>query len=198
MTMTPRQLAALEKAFLDRGFETITMTAIAKAIGFTRRALYHHYSSKEEAFRVAMIFQNARGMQSGRTAAELAFTRGNSAVTVMHALLDARFGDTRRTVAQSPHAQELSDTVFRLCGDLINDLAATLHAQLAEMLERLQASGRLKLRSDITIAELAYLLAAGVRGVSQSRPLPKESEYSPRYRAIITAILRGSAKIAPE
>jgi AcrR family transcriptional regulator len=36
----------METAFIDQGYEAITMIEIADACGFTRRALYHHYRSK--------------------------------------------------------------------------------------------------------------------------------------------------------
>lgn len=195
MALTTPQLAALEKAFLAGGYESITMSDIADAIGFTRRALYHHYSSKNEAFRASVIFQNERGLEAGRVAAARAVAHGDSAIAIVHAALDARFGDSRRIIARSPHAQELADAVFRLCGDIINTMAARLHEELVALLECLQKHGKIALLPDVTSSRLAYMLAAGVRGVNQSRPLPKENEFSPRYHEIITAILRGSAKL---
>jgi AcrR family transcriptional regulator len=198
MALSTRQLAAMEKVFIEEGFEAITMIAIAQACGFTRRALYHHYSGKDEAFRDATRFGNARGFEAARTAMERAFAANESAIGVVHALLNTRFGDTRRLVSRSPHAQELSDTVSRLCGDIVDALAAKLHAELAVVLERLQAIGKMKLRQDVTFAQLAYLLAASVRGINQTRPLLKEHDFSPRYREIITAIMRGCAKLTPE
>ncbi len=36
----------LEQAFLGHGYERLTMTALADAIGLTRRTLYNQFSSK--------------------------------------------------------------------------------------------------------------------------------------------------------
>lgn len=194
MALTPQQHLALEKAFYAEGYDRITMSYIAEAIGFTRRALYHHYSSKSDAFRDSVIFQNEQNLKAGEVAAAQAFARGDNAIDVIHALLDARFGDQRRRVARSAYAQELADTVFRLCGDIINEFAARLQRQLVEVLDELQRQRKLALRSDVPLPQLAFMLAASVRGVNQSRPLTKEQEFSPRYREILTAVLRGSTK----
>jgi AcrR family transcriptional regulator len=198
MPLDQRQLEAVEKAFHDHGYDRITMTAIAGACGFSRRALYHHYSSKEEAFRDVVIFGNVRGMKNGAEAAELAFGRGDNAIEVIHALLNTRFGDMRRTVSHSPHVQALTDAVSRLCGDIVDDFAGRLHTESAALLQRLQANGKLKIRPDVSFSDLARMLAEGARGVNQTRPAPKESEFSPRYRSIIKVILRGSADLTPE
>ncbi len=180
MTLSPQQHAALEKAFLTKGYEHITMSYIADAIGFTRRALYHHYSNKNEAFRDAVVFQNERGLNAGEVAAAQALARDASATDVIHALLNARFGDTRRVVSSAPlQAQELADAVFRHCRDIITTMAARLQKQLENILEELQKRRKLTLRPGITSSRLAYMLAAGVRGVNQSPPLPKENEFSP-------------------
>jgi AcrR family transcriptional regulator len=197
MTLSARQMTAMEQVFLAEGYERITMIQIAQGCGFTRRALYHHYSGKKEAFRDSVLFGNERGFDAAH-ATQRALAANENAIEVVHALLNARFGDTRRRVARSPHAQELNDAVSRLCGDIIIAVAARLHAELAVILEQLQMLGKLKLRPDITFAELAYLLAASVRGINQTRPHLREHEFSPRYREIITAIMRGCAELKPQ
>lgn len=196
MALTPQQHQALEQAFYAQGYEHITMSFIAEAVGFSRRALYHHYSSKNDAFRDSIVFQNEQNLKAGEDAASQALARDEDAVGVIHALLDARFGDQRRKVSRSPYAQELADAVFRLCGDILNNMAARLQLQLVTTLEELHRRGKLALRPDVPLPRLAFMLAASVRGVNQSRPLPKEHEFSPRYREILTAVLRGSAELS--
>jgi AcrR family transcriptional regulator len=196
MALTTSQLSALEKAFLAEGYMNITMSDIADAIGFTRRALYHHFSSKNEAFRGSVIFQNDRGLEAGCIAAARAMARGDSAIAIVHATLDARFGDSRRIISRSPHARELADAVFRLCGDIVNTMAARLHKELVALLKDLQKRRKIVLHPGMTPSRLAHMLVAGVRGVNQSCPLPKEHEFSLRYHEIIAAILGGSTKLS--
>ena len=54
--MSPREGLALRlrQAFLDHGYEQLTMSGLAQVCGLTRRALYHHFSNKEEAFRFVL------------------------------------------------------------------------------------------------------------------------------------------------
>jgi AcrR family transcriptional regulator len=192
--LEPDQLAKVEKAFLKSGFNGPTMIELAAACAFSRRALYYHYSNKEELFRDVVRYGNEKAMYSGWTAGMTALLHGADATDVVTALLDTRFGATRRAVAASPYALELADTVFRLCDDIIVDLQVRLQEDLVKMLEMLEAQDKLALRPDVTNDELAMMLAAAVRGVNQTRPHLRDHEFQPHYHAIIKAILRGSAK----
>ena len=62
-----------------------------------------------------------------------ALLHGADATDVVTALLDTRFGATRRAVAASPYALELADTVFRLCDDIIVDLQVRLQEDLVKI-----------------------------------------------------------------
>jgi AcrR family transcriptional regulator len=195
MGLDPEQLAKAAEAFLKSGFNRPTMTELAVACGFSRRALYYHYRNKEELFLDVVRYQNERAMYAGWTAGMSVLMEGGDAIDVITALLDIRFGETRRTVANSPHALELANSVFRLCDDIIVDLQVRLQEDLVKMLEMLHTAGKLTLQTDVSNEELAAMLAAAVRGVNQTRPHLKDAEFQPRYHSIIKAILRGSAKM---
>jgi AcrR family transcriptional regulator len=170
------------------------MAELAAACGLSRRALYYHYSSKEELFRDVVRYMNERAIYLSWNAGTTAFMDGADAITVITALLDTRFGVTRRAVAGSAYALELADTVFRLCDDIIVDFQVRLHEDLLKILEMLEGARKLTLRPDVSMDELALMLASAVRGVNQARPHLKDHEFQPRYFAILKAILRGSAK----
>jgi len=42
------------KLFLNNSYEAVSINEISKAIGFTKGALYHHFSSKEELFKAVI------------------------------------------------------------------------------------------------------------------------------------------------
>lgn len=44
-------LQRVNQAFLDHGYSGLSMVMMAKACGFTQRALYYYFSNKEDAFR---------------------------------------------------------------------------------------------------------------------------------------------------
>lgn len=194
MALDPDQLPKVADAFLKSGFNRPTMGELAIACGFSRRALYYHYRNKEELFRDVVRYQNERALYAGWTAGMSVLMEGGDAIAVITALLDTRFGETRRTVAGSPYALELADAVFRLCDDIIIEFQVRLQEDLVKMLEILHTAGKATLQPDVGRDELAIMLAAAVRGVNQARPHLKESEFQPRYLAIIRAILRGSIK----
>lgn len=50
----PDLLQRVSEAFLDHGYGGLSMVMMARACGFTQRALYYYFSNKEDAFR-AMI-----------------------------------------------------------------------------------------------------------------------------------------------
>ena len=94
MGLDPDQLAKAAEAFLKSGFNRPTMTELAVACGFSRRALYYHYRNKEELFRDVVRYQNERAMYAGWTAGMSVLMEGGDAIDVITALLD--IGSARR------------------------------------------------------------------------------------------------------
>lgn len=43
-------VSRLERAFLDHGYEQLTMIGLTKAVDVTRRTLYNYFSGKEKLF----------------------------------------------------------------------------------------------------------------------------------------------------
>ncbi len=154
MSLEPDQLPRVAEAFLKSGFSRPTMGELAVACGFSRRALYYHYRNKEELFRDVIRYQNERALYAGWTAGMSALMEGGDAIDVITALLDTRFGETRRTVAGSPCALELADAVFRLCDDIIIDFQVRLQEDLVKMLEILHTAGKATLHPDVEKDEL--------------------------------------------
>ena len=52
---SPDLLTQVNQAFLDHGYGGLSMVALARACGFTQRALYYYFSNKEDAFRAMII-----------------------------------------------------------------------------------------------------------------------------------------------
>ncbi|MCZ8045056.1 MAG: TetR/AcrR family transcriptional regulator [Beijerinckiaceae bacterium] len=181
----------LERAFLDHGYEHITMTGLAKAIDVTRRTLYNHISGKEDAFRLLIEDVNHRAVEQGMAAGRAALAEGSDVVTIVATILDTRYGHTRRRLASSPHAVELNDQAFRRCRDLMIASAVSFQSQLADFLVELQAANRLRLKPGISADEVAQLLADGARGTNQSLPPIAPDQIHLRYRAMVGALLHG-------
>lgn len=182
----------LEQAFLGHGYERLTMTALADAIGLTRRTLYNHFSSKEEAFRFLIESVNSAAVEAGMAAGRAALDAAQDPVDVFAVTLDTRYGHNRRRLATSRHAVEINDQAFRRCRDLMIVSAESFHGELAGLIGEMTALGLLRLHDGVTPRDLAQLLADGARGTNQSLPPVDPQGLHQRYTAMVRAILHGT------
>ena len=193
MSALERLSGRLTQAFLDVGFDRSTMSDLAKACGLTRRALYHHFSNKEEAFRYMLRYNGDIAMRLGSEAGREALEAGEDAVEILTCTMNIRYGETRRRLALSPHATEINDNAFRLARDIMVEAAISFQAQVAELIVAMEARGLMKLKAETTPAALAQTLCDGARGTNQTLPPIPAEELVHRYRAMMAAILYGMA-----
>lgn len=183
---------SLRKAFYERGFEKLTMGEIADYCGFTRRALYHHFSNKEEAFRFSMRYDNERQMEKGLAAARELMWTGADAVEIITQMLDVRYGDTRRWLMKSPFALELNDQAFRRGRDVMIWAATEFQQQVAALLVEMEERGLFRIRAGTTPEELAQIICDGARANNQALPPIPIEQLPSRYRATTKALLYGT------
>jgi len=109
-TMKPGNdlMLRIRQAFFDHGYSGLSMVGLARACGFTRRALYHYFSSKEDAFRAAVNHHNADLIQLGFEAGEVIRRNMGSALDVLSGIINIRYGHTPRVLNTSPHIVELN------------------------------------------------------------------------------------------
>jgi len=188
----------LRQAFLDYGYEQISMSALAEICGLTRRALYHHFSNKEEAFRYVLQFDGEVAIRDGLAAGRARIESGASAVEVITEIMDIRYGDNRRRLAASPHALEINDQAFRRARDIMVQAAVDFQAQLAVVITELHAKGMLCLRANVRAETLAQMLSDGARGSNQALPPIPLDQLRQRYATMTEAILYGSANRAAD
>jgi AcrR family transcriptional regulator len=189
--LNDRLVTGLLRAFLDCGYENVTMVRLASACGVTRRTLYNHFSNKEEAFRAVLRSRHAIEIDAGMAAGEQIVGQGGSALDAFVAIMDTRYGEARRALDQSPHAVEINYTAFRRCRDVMIDSAVRFQQRVATFVAELIERDLLRLRPDVTPADLAQLLADGARGVNQSLPPLPAVGLPDRYRRMFAAILSG-------
>jgi AcrR family transcriptional regulator len=199
MTVQPQEFAkskivrSATMAFVVHGFDQLTMGKIAALCGLTRRALYHHFSSKEDLFRACIKQGNVNALEQGDVAARALLDSGASALDVIAGWFDVRFGQVRRRVNDSPHGAALNDLAFRLATDIMIEVSYDTNRNIAELLVELERRGLLVLRKDITVERTARLLGDGARGVNQARPPIPNSRIAQHYREMTEAVLYGCA-----
>ena len=91
---------------------------------------------------------------------------------------------------------EINDQAFRRCRDLMIASAIAFQAELAALIEDMQGRGLIRLRPGIKADALAQLLADGARGTNQSLPPTDPETLKLRYRAMVGAIIHGTAMSA--
>lgn len=190
--MSPREGLALRlrQAFLDHGYEQLTMSGLAEVCGLTRRALYHHFSNKEEAFRFVMRHDGDTAIVAGMAAGRAKLDAGATALEVLTEIMDIRYAENRRKLSASPHALELNDKAFRLARDIMIEAAISFQTQLSGLIVEMIERRLLRLKST-TPDDLAQMLCDGARGSNQTLPPIPVGELPVRYRRIISAILYG-------
>ena len=189
----PDLLTQVNQAFLDYGYGGLSMVGLAKACGFTQRALYYYFSNKEEAFRAVIAWRHVEDVALALEAGRSVRAKGGGALDISATILDVRYGETRRRVTASPHTVELNAEAFRRCRDLMIKSAVSFQADLENLVIELQAARLLKLNGEFTAAQIAQALADGGRAVNQALPPIARDGFSARYRQMCAMVLYGCA-----
>lgn len=179
---------------IGHGYHALTMTGIADACGLTRRALYHHFHTKEDLLRAVVVLGNRQARDNADWAAQKEMARGAGALDVISEWLDSRFGNTRRAMGRTPHGEELNQIVFQVCHDIMIEVSRETNARLTALLDELCRRGALTMKAGKTTAVLAEVIGDGARGVNQLRPPVPPNQIASRYRRITEAILYGTAR----
>lgn len=182
----------ITRVFLDHGCEAMTMSDLAKHCGMTRRALYHHFSNKDEAFRETIRLGNERTRRASIAEGEKLIGQGAGLLDVVTGVLDVRYGETRRTLAASPFAQEVNDYAFRICRPVMLEAARLFQIDFVALLAGMLSANAIALKADMTVETLVQLLCDGARGTNQSFLAPTPDSIRDRYRVMSNAILFGT------
>jgi len=184
-------LSRLRDAFLGEGYEAMTMLALAPLAGVSRRTLYNHFANKEDAFRFLLRCDGDVAIEEALAAAREKLVARATPLDIFVVLMDVRYADNRRRLAQSKHALEINEKAFRLARDIMVEHATAFQDQVAALIGDMQAAGLLTLRRGTGAADLAQMLCDAARGSNQTLP-PIPIEHLPsRYRKLIGAILNG-------
>ncbi|WP_050629403.1 TetR/AcrR family transcriptional regulator [Bradyrhizobium viridifuturi] len=189
----PDLLTQVNQAFLDYGYSGLSMVGLAKACGFTQRALYYYFSNKEEAFRAVIAWRHVEDVALALEAGRSVRAKGGGALDIFATILDVRYGETRRRLTGSPHTVELNAEAFRRCRDLMVKSAVSFQADLERLVIDLQAARLLKLNGEFTPEQIAQALADGARAVNQALPPIARDDFSARYRQMCAMVLYGCA-----
>ncbi|MDP3076044.1 TetR/AcrR family transcriptional regulator [Bradyrhizobium sp.] len=191
----PDLLTRVNQAFLDHGYSGLSMVILARACGFTQRALYYYFRNKEDAFRAMIAYRHAEAVELALQAGTAVRAKGGGALDILAKILDVRYGETRRRVTRSPHTVDLNAEAFKRCRGLMIKSAISFQADLEKLIVDLESCRMLKLNGRFTPAQIAQALADGGRAVNQSLPPIAAEDFSGRYRQMCEIVLYGCAAV---
>ena len=167
-----RILEGAYKLFRRRGYTRVTMDDIAAEGGFTKRTLYHHFSSKDRLLADVLDSQHHLALQAFRTWGD---RLSGSAETVVEAMFRdlAAWADTPRWAGSgfTRLVIELADLPGHPARLIARRHKAQLERCLAELLERSGVRQAEKLARGIwllTEGAISLILVHGDRGYSDT------------------------------
>lgn len=187
-------LTRLRQAFIDHGYEELTMVDLAPLVGLSRRMVYNHFANKTAAFRYMLWHDGDIAISAALATGRRLIAEGENALDIFVAVMDARYADNRRTLAKSEHALEINDKAFRLARDIMIEAATVFQAELAGLIGEMVDRRLLALKPGIDAEDLAQMLCDGARGSNQALPPISTDDLPQRYRQIIGAILYGATR----
>jgi len=181
----------IREAFMNFGYEAPTMAVIAESCGVSRRTLYNYFPNKEAAYRAVLEWLHEAEIKASLEAWNRILTDTASILEALVATMDVRYGDTRRRLAQSPHALELNFITFRHFRDMQIASAIDFQDKLAAVLIKARRAGLLTLKKTITPTGFARLACDAARGINQSIPPFSMDELPAQYRRMFDVMLHG-------
>lgn len=170
------------------------MLGLAKACDLSRRALYHHFSNKEEAFRFMLQYDTNTALAAAFEVGNAGLAEGRDVVDILADMMDARYAFNRRRLVGSPHAAEINVHTIRLARDIMVTSAQVFQDRLADLLAEMERRDMIRLRPTMSFADLAQVLADGARGINQSLPSLEPDQLPQRYRTMIATLLFGAVE----
>lgn len=188
---TTRILAAAEKLFAERGFEAVSMNAIAERAAVSKANIFHHFTSKRELY--LAVLHNA--CRDGAERLQHLATRGGTfqerfsayAVDMLNGMLE------REPLNRLMLHQLLEEDDGRLSKELAERVFGDQFARLVAILRAGQTRTELRADFDPAMAAVA-LIAANVfflqsRNVFKHFPDVRFAADPQRYSALLTDIL---------
>jgi AcrR family transcriptional regulator len=183
------------RLFLDRGYDRASVSDVARAVGITKPAIYHHFGSKDEILQAVLsLFFDEMGrwseerLRSRRTLRELLeaiFGSIGVFQQVADVLLGEPQGETPYSVLELFLAASKWDPSFR---KRLGEGFVGTRAALADKLR--EAQGRGEIRADIDCETLAFEIHALIEGTGLIAYIDKSIDMDAIGRAMFESMWR--------
>ena len=157
------------EVFAQTGYRRASMDQVAEAAGLTRQAVYHYFRSKTDLFRASVEALHEGAHEAEVEAGQAAETAGEGLAGILAAQIDGRFRYIVECLEETSQPEELLSERQAQTRDLIqNFLEQNLKLHVATI-ERVCRAQSLKLRDDMSAADLARAIQIAVSGFDDLR-----------------------------
>ena len=154
-------LDAAERLFMRHGYRKSSMDDVARDAGIAKGTLYQYYAGKEALFRALLERIGGTVVEASQQAAvaEQAFSER------LFGVLNAYYGYFYERYSASGHLQELGEVRGSLGQDLSEQLLQRHQQILADLLQKAEAAGDIRLQArGLSAQEVALTLVAAANG----------------------------------
>jgi AcrR family transcriptional regulator len=189
MSSRERILDAAMEVFAQSGYRRASMDQVAEAAGLTRQAVYHYFRSKTELFRASVEAlhegANEAELKAGRAAEEA----GQDLADILAAQIDGRFRYIVECLDETSQPEELLSERQAQTRDLIQSFVEQNQKLHAATIERICRAQGLKLRDNMSAAELARAIQIAVSGFDDLR---FKASFLDDLRRVVRLIVTGA------
>ena len=198
MTSRERILDAAMEVFAQSGYRRASMDQVAEAAGLTRQAVYHYFRSKTDLFRASVEALHEGAHETEIEAGRVAEEAGQDLAAILAAQIDARFRYIVECLEETSQPEELLSERQAQTRDLIQSFVEQNQKLHAATIERVCRAQGLRLRDDMSAADLARAIQIAVSGFDDLR---FKASFLDDLRRMVRLIVTGavtSAVAAPK
>jgi AcrR family transcriptional regulator len=189
MSSRERILNAAMEVFAQTGYRRASMDQVAEAAGLTRQAVYHYFRSKTDLFRASVEALHEGAHEAETEAGRLAEEAGENLAGILSAQIDGRFRYIVECLEETSQPEELLSERQAQTRDLIQNFIEQNRKLHATTIERVCRAQGLKLRDDMSAADLAGAIQIAVSGFDDLR---FNASFLDDLRRVVSLIVTGA------
>jgi AcrR family transcriptional regulator len=189
MSSRERILDAAMEVFAQTGYRRASMDQVAEAAGLTRQAVYHYFRSKTDLFRASVEALHEGAHEAETEAGRLAEEAGENLAGILSAQIDGRFRYIVECLEETSQPEELLSERQAQTRDLIQNFIEQNRKLHATTIERVCRAQGLKLRDDMSGADLAGAIQIAVSGFDDLR---FNASFLDDLRRVVSLIVTGA------
>lgn len=177
------------EVFAQTGYRRASMDQVAEAAGLTRQAVYHYFRSKTDLFRASVEALHEGAHEAEVEAGRVAEEAGEGLAGILSAQIDGRFRYIVECLEETSQPEELLSERQAQTRDLIQNFIEQNRKLHAATIERVCRAQGLKLRDDMSAADLAGAIQIAVSGFDDLR---FKASFLDDLRRVVSLIVTGA------